>query len=152
MAKKVFTSKFFTDLFYEVLDEMWIDDDTYVIVFQDMVDKDGDTFHLEVEYHKDEDRVTFTRVYEHENVNADYLITAGFKKDIEEYILQQVGVLDKDSFFNTQKVEVELKLGVPKDMTVGELHEFLDMVKEELAEYATTLYWDKKKVKVIKLN
>jgi hypothetical protein len=37
-------------------------------------------------------------------------------------------------------------------MSVGELHEFLDMVKEELAEYATTLYWYKKNIKVIKLN
>ena len=66
--------------------------------------------------------------------------------------MQQVGVLDKDSFFSTQKVEIELKLGFPKDMTIGELNEFLGMVKKELAEYATTLYWDKKKVKVIKLN
>ena len=48
MAKKVFTSKLFKDLFYEVLEEMWIDDDTYVMVFQDMVDKDGDKYHLEV--------------------------------------------------------------------------------------------------------
>ncbi len=46
----------------------------------------------------------------------------------------------------------DLKLGFPKDMTIGELNEFLGMVKKELAEYATTLYWDKKKVKVIKLN
>ena len=141
---KKFTSKFFLDTFYEVIDEYWLDEDTYVIIFQDMEDKDGDIFHLEVEYHKDEERITYTRVYEFENVV--------FKKQIEEYILQQVGVLDKDTFFNTQKVEVELKLGVPKDMTIGELHEFLDMVKEELAEYATTLYWDKKKVKMIKLN
>jgi hypothetical protein len=148
---KKFTSKFFLDTFYEVMDEYWLDEDTYVIVFQDMTDVDGDTYHLEVEYHKDEERITYTRVYEYENVH-DMPITHAFKKQIDEYILQQVGVLDKDTFFNTQKVEVELKLGVPKDMTVGELHEFLDMVKEELAEYATTLYWDKKKVKVIKLN
>lgn len=150
--KKKFTSKFFLDTFYEVMDEYWLDEDTYVIIFQDMEDKDGDIFHLEVEYHKDEERITYTRVYEFENVEASRFVSHVFKKQIDEYILQQVGVLDKDTFFNTQKVEVELKLGVPKDMTVGELHEFLDMVKEELAEYATTLYWDKKKVKVIKLN
>lgn len=149
---KKFTSKFFLDTFYEVMDEYWFDEDTYVIIFQDMEDKDGDIFHLEVEYHKDEERITYTRVYEFENVEASLFVSHVFKKQIDEYILQQVGVLDKDTFFNTQKVEVELKLGVPKDMTIGELHEFLDMVKEELAEYATTLYWDKKKVKMIKLN
>ena len=150
--KKKFTSTFFLDTFYEVMDEYWLDEDTYVIIFQDMEDKDGYIFHLEVEYHKDEERIIYTRVYEFENVEASLFVSHVFKKQIDEYILQQVGVLDKDTFFNTQKVEVELKLGVPKDMTVGELHEFLDMVKEELVEYATTLYWDKKKVKVIKLN
>ena len=152
MAIKKFTNKNYPEIVYEVVDEGWLDDETYVIVFNEMTDVDGDVFHLEVEFHKDENRVTYTRVYDYENVEASCFVTPCFKRQMEEYILQQVEVLDKDTFFNTQKVEVELKLGVPKDMTAGELHEFLDMVKEELAEYATTLYWDKKKVKVIKLN
>ena len=152
MAKKKFTNKNYPEIVYEVVGEGWIDDETYVIVFNEMTDVDGDVFHLEVEFHKDENRVTYTRVYDYENVEASCFVTPCFKRQMEEYILKQVGVLDKDTFFNTQKVEVELKLGVPKDMTIGELHEFLDMVKEELAEYATTLYWDKKKVKMIKLN
>ena len=117
-----------------------------------MTDVDGDVFHLEVEYHKDEEKVTYTRVYGYENVEAYAFVSPCFRKQIEEYVLQQVGVLDKDSLFSTQKVEIDLKLGFPKDMTIGELNEFLGMVKKELAEYATTLYWDKKKVKVIKLN
>ena len=152
MAKKKFTSKNYPEIVYEVVYEGWIDDETYVIVFNQMTDVDGDTYHLEVEFHKDENRVTYTRVYDYENVEASCFVTPCFKRQMEEYILKQVGVLDKDTFFNTQKVEIELKLGVPNDMTTGELHEFLDMVKEELAEYATTLYWGKKKVKVIKLN
>lgn len=152
MAKKKFTNKNYPEIVYEVVDEGWLDDETYVIVFNEMTDVDGDVYHLEVEYHKDEEEVTYTRVYDYENVEASCFVTPCFKRQMEEYILQQVGVLDKDSLFSTQKVEVELKLVVPKDMTAGELHEFLDMVKEELAEYATTLYWDKKKVKVIKLN
>lgn len=72
--KKVFTSTKMADIFYEVQDEYWLDDDTYVIIFQDMVDVDGDTFHLEVEYHVDEERVTYTRVYEYENVEASAFI------------------------------------------------------------------------------
>lgn len=151
MAKKKFTNKNYPEIVYEVVDEGWLDDETYVIVFNEMKDVDGDVFHLEVEYHKDENRVTYNKVYDHENIKALF-VSHEFKKQIDEYILQQVGVLDKDSFFNTQKVEIELKLGFPKDMPIGELHEFLCMVKKELAEYATTLYWDKKKVKVIKLN
>lgn len=152
MAKKKFTNKNYPEIVYEVVDEGWLDDETYVIVFNEMTDVDGDVFHLEVEYHKDEEKVTYTRVYDHENIEASMFVSPCFKKQIEEYILRQVGVLDKDSLFNTQKVEIDLKLGFPKDMTVGELNEFLGMVKKELAEYATTLYWDKKKVKVIKLN
>lgn len=152
MAKKKFTNKNYPEIVYEVVDESWLDYETYVIVFNEMTDVDSDVYHLEVEYHTDEDKVTYTRVYDYENVEASQFVSPCFKKQIEEYILRQVGVLDKDSLFNTQKVEIELKLGFPKDMTVGELNEFLGMVKKELAEYATTLYWDKKKVKVIKLN
>lgn len=152
MAKKKFTNKNYPEIVYEVVNEGWLDNETYVIVFNEMTDVDSDVYHLEVEYHTDEDKVTYTRVYDHENIEASQFVSPCFKKQIEEYILQQVGVLDKDSLFNTQKVEIELKLGFPKDMTIGELNEFLGMVKKELAEYATTLYWDKKKVKVIKLN
>ena len=151
MAKK-FVNKNIPEVVYEVVGEGWLDKNTYVIVFAEMTDVDGDTYHLEVEYHKDEKRITYTRVYDYENVEASMFVSPCFKKQIEEYILQQVGVLDKDSLFSTQKVEIDLKLGFPKDMTIGELNEFLGMVKKELAEYATTLYWDKKKVKVIKLN
>lgn len=152
MAKKKFTNKNYPEIVYEVVDESWLDYETYVIVFNEMTDVDSDVYHLEVEYHTDEDKVTYTRVYDYENVEASQFVSPCFKKQIEEYILQQVGVLDKDSLFSTQKVEIDLKLGFPKDMTIGELNEFLGMVKKELAEYATTLYWDKKKVKVIKLN
>ena len=36
MAKKKFTSKFLLDLYYEVMDEYWLDVHTYVIIFQDI--------------------------------------------------------------------------------------------------------------------
>ena len=149
---KKFTSKFFLDTFYEVMDEYWLDEDTYVIVFQEMTDVDGDTYHLEVEYHKDEERITYTRVYEYENVH-DMPITHAFKKQIDEYILQQVGVLDKDSFLTTQSIEVELTLGVPKDMTIGEFQEWL---KESFIEVNRLVPTAKEKlfnkVKIISIN
>ena len=152
MAKKKFTNKNYPEIVYEVVDEGWFDDETYIIVFNEMTDVDGDVYHLEVEYHKDEEKVTYTRVYDYENVEAYAFVSPCFRKQIEEYVLQQVGVLDKDSLFSTQKIEIDLKLGFPKDMTIGELNELKKKKKKELSEYATTLYWDKKKVKVIKLN
>ena len=123
MAKKIFTSDFFTVLFYEVTNEFWLDNDTYVIVFQDMVDKDGDTYHIEVEYHKHENRITYTRVYENENIDATYLIAYCFKKDIEEYILKQVGVVK--GMLTKQKIAVELTLDIDPSMSIGELNEWL---------------------------
>lgn len=150
---KKFTSKFFLDTFYKVIDEFWLGKNTYVIVFQDMIDADGDTFHLEVEYHKDEERITYTRVYKFENVEASQFVSPCFKKQIDEYILQQVGVLDKDSFLNIQSIEVELTLGVPKDMTIGEFQEWL---KESSIEVNRLVPTAKEKlfnkVKIISIN
>lgn len=130
MAKKVFKGKFFTEIEYEVIDERWIDDDTYVVIFNDMEDKDGDTYHLEVEYHKDEDRVTFVRVYEHEVVEADYLITYGFKRDIEEYVLGQVGKID--GMLSRQKIAIELTLDVDPSTTIGQMQDILKNLKIEV--------------------
>jgi hypothetical protein len=153
--KKVFKSKFFLDLFYEVMDEYWLDEDTYVIIFQDMTDSNGDTYHLEVEYHKDEEEITYTRVYEFENVH-DMLPTHVFKKQIDEYILQQVGVIGKNDTLIDTTIEVKLRLAVPLDMKVCEYEEYLDSLfieinrlvptdKEELINKVKVLRIEKKK-------
>ena len=153
--KKVFKSNFFLDLFYEVMDEYWLDEDTYVIIFQDMTDLDGDTYHLEVEYHKDEEEITYTRVYEFENVH-DMLPSHVFKKQIDEYILQQVGVIGKNDTLIDTTIEVKLRLAVPLDMKVCEYEEYLDSLfieinrlvptdKEELINKVKVLRIEKKK-------
>ena len=129
MAKKKFTSKSIPDVFYEVVGEEWMDEDTYLIVFQEMTDADGDVYHLEVEYHKDEDEIFFVRVYEYDTLSGREYVSPCFVKQIEEYILKQVGKLRKDSMLTKHNVEVELTLDVPLDMTVGE---FENWVKKEL--------------------
>lgn len=146
-TNKKFTNKNYPEIFYEVIDEGWIDEDTYVIVFQDMLDVDGDEYHLEVEYHKDENIITYTRVYDYENVNAEYLVSSCFKRDIDEYILRKCGVIDEDMFISTQEVAVSLELGVSKNISVGDLHKFLETAKSEMADFAKTLYG--KGIKVI---
>ena len=137
MANKKFTDKKCPEIVYEILGEEWLDEDTYVIVFAEMTDVDGDTYHLEVEYHKDEERVTYTRVYDYENVDASQFVSRCFKKQFEEYILQQVGVLRKGSFVTEQEVVTWLKLDVPKDTSVRELHEFLNSLKFEVVHTMT---------------
>lgn len=136
MSKK-FTSTKFSEIAYEVVGEYWLDDDTYVIVFEEMIDVDDDTYHLEVEYHKDEKRITYTRVYDYENVEASMLVSPCFKKQIEEYVLQQVGVLREGSFLTTQNVSLELELDIPKDTSIGELREFLNSLKFEVVHTMT---------------
>jgi len=136
MSKK-FTSTKIPEITYEVVGEDWLDDNTYVVVFKEMTDVDGDTYHLEVEYHKDEKRITYTRVYDYENVEASKFVSPCFKKQIEEYLLQQVGVLRDGSFLNTQNVSLELELDIPKDTTIGELREFLNSLKFEAVHTMT---------------
>jgi hypothetical protein len=134
---KIFTSKLTPSFFYKVIDEKWLDKDTYVVIFQDMIDIDGDTYHLEVEYHKDEDKFTYTRVYDYENVEAFKFVSPCFRKQIEEYVLQQVGVLREGSFVTEQEVVTWLKLDVPKDTSMGELCEFLNSLKFEVVHTMT---------------
>ena len=125
MVKKKFINKNIPEVSYEIVGEGWLDKNTYVIVFAEMTDVDGDVYHLEVEYHKDEEKVTYTRVYDYENVEASQFVSPCFKKQIEEYALRQVGKLRADSMLTKQKVEVELTLDVPLDMTVGEVENWL---------------------------
>lgn len=136
MAKK-FVNKNIPEVVYEVVGEGWLDKNTYVIVFAEMTDVDGDTYHLEVEYHKDEKRITYTRVYDYENVEASMFVSPCFKKQMEEYVLQQVGVLREGSFLNTQNVSLKLELDIPKDTTIGELREFLNSLKFEAVHTMT---------------
>lgn len=136
MAKK-FVNKNIPEVVYEVVGGGWIDKDTYVIAFKEMKDVDGDTYQLQVEYHKDEKRITYTRVYDYENVEASMFVSPCFKKQIEEYVLQQVGVLREGSFLNTQNVSLELELDIPKDTTIGELREFLNSLKFEAVHTMT---------------
>ena len=134
---KKFTSTKIPEIVYEVVDEKWLDKDTYVVVFKEMKDVDSLTYHLEVEYHKDEDKITYTRVYSFDIVDAFKLVSPCFRKQIEEYVLQQVGVLRKGSFVTEQEVVTWLKLDVPKDTSVGELREFLNSLKFEAVHTMT---------------
>lgn len=143
--KKIFTSNAMPEIFYQVMGEGWLDDDTYVIVFQDMVDVDGDIFHMEVEYHKDEERITYTRVYDYENVDGTLFISPCFKKQIDEYILQQVGVLRNGSVYVTKEISVELVMDVPEKTSMGEFHDWLQ-------DLSVALTPNNDKIKLIKVT
>ena len=147
MANKKFTSTKIPEIVYEVVDETWLDKDTYVVVFNDMIDVDGDTYHLEVEYHKDEKRITYTRVYDYDTLSGEEYVSSCFRKQINEYILRQVGKLREDSCICKEAVEVELTLDVPLDMSVGEFEKWL---KDEIKVSVMTPL--DSKVEILKVN
>lgn len=122
---KKFTSNLIRDVFYEVIDEGWLDNETYIMAFQEMTDGDGDTYHLEVEYHSDEERIVYTRVYDYDTLSGEEYVSSCFRKQMEEYILRKVGVLDDNNLLFNRTISVDLKLGIPKDMSVGEFEGWL---------------------------
>ena len=134
---KKFTSTKIPEVVYEVVGGGWLDKDTYVVVFKEMTDVDCITYHLEIEYHKNEDKFTYTRVYDYGSVEAFKFVSPCFRKQIEEYVLQQVGVLREGSYVTEQEVVTWLKLDVPKDTSVGELREFLNSLKFEVVHTMT---------------
>lgn len=130
---KIFTSKLTPSFFYKVIDEKWLDKDTYVVIFQDMIDIDGDTYHLEVEYHKDEEKITYTRVYEDEIISdAEKYVINAFRKQIDEYILKQVGVIGENDTIIDTTIELKLRLAIPLDMRVEEYEKYLNSMWIEI--------------------
>lgn len=127
--KKRFCSKFFKGLFYEVISEGWLDNTTYVVIFQEMKDIDGDSYHIEAEYHKDEKRVTFVRVYDYEVLDAECYILPILKNQIEAYVLTKVGEVAENSIIIKHPISIELKLAIPETLSVGELSEWLSSLE-----------------------
>ena len=119
-----------------VIDEKWLDKDTYVVVFDDKKDLMGDVYHLEVEYHADEKKFVFSQVYENEVLDANALMI-GIKKQIKEYILQQLGILRNGSILQNQSLTINIELDIPQDVTIGELHEFIESLKVEIVHTKT---------------
>ena len=97
--------------------------------------------------------MTYTRVYEYVNVEASAFVSPCFKKQIEDYILHKAEVISDDEMLVTKEIGVELKLAVPKSMTVGELQEWF---KESFIEINRLVPTDKEKffnkVKVLQIN
>ena len=135
--RKKFTSASMPEIFYEVVGEGWMDKDTYVIVFQTMTDVDGDDFHTEVEYHKDENEIVYTRCYDDEVMDGTMYVSPCFKRQIEEYTLQQVGVLRKGSSLYTQNVSLELELDIPQDTYLEEFNDWFSTLKFEVVHTMT---------------
>ena len=127
MIKK-FTSNLIKDICYVLVGEGWMDKNTYVMVFSETIDADGDSFHVEVEYHKDEDEIIYTRVYDDETMDASDFISPCFKNQFEEYILRQVGVVEEDSVLVKRNITLNLTIEAPMYATIAQLENYLNDV------------------------
>lgn len=108
------------DIYYEVVSEGWLDDDTYVVEFQDMYDDVGDIYHIEAEYHKDTKSIVYVQVYEYEHFQIVFECNK-----IRDYILHKVGLIADDYMVMSKTISVNLELSIPNKMTIGELNKFL---------------------------
>jgi len=134
MSKKVFKSNMVSYIKYKLQEEKWLDKDTYLLVFQDMVDEDGEIYHLEVEYHVDEDKFTYTRVYEHENIDAVCFVSNTFKNQFIEYVLKQIGKINEDDIVTSSTIVLSLKVVLPPNMTMGEYSKWLNSLEINIAD------------------
>ena len=125
MEKVRFVSRIIPEVFYEVVREKWMDINTYLVVFQTKTNVDGVDFHMEAEYHKDENKVYYSRCYSNEVLDGSQYISPIFKQQIEEYISKKVGILREGSFMHKRKIQAELTLDIPKGVTMGELYEWI---------------------------
>jgi len=132
MEKKAFYNKL-SGTRYEIVDSAWIDKDTFVIVFQDMKDIDGDTFHFEAEYHKDEQKVTFCLVYENQVLSGEDCIPTSIKREIEEYMLKQLDVVK--GMLIKHNITLELSLDIDENLTMDELRAYLNTLDIDVKGY-----------------
>lgn len=72
----------------DIIEVRWLDNVTFLMVFRDEKDTEGDIYHMESEYHIDEDKMVYTKVYEHEVIQCE-------EKDIQEYVIPAVAMVFK---------------------------------------------------------
>lgn len=113
---------------YNVVEEKNLDKDTYLMVFDNKVDKDGDVYHLEVEYHIDEKAFAYVNVYEHQVMPST--IPLSVKRKIEGYVLRKLGIIKNT--LTTHYYTIAVEIDVDDDATIGELESFLDEINVEV--------------------
>ena len=62
----------------------WFDKDTFCFTFDGGIDEEGDKYSIICEYHADEDKYIFERLYEYDVTDTD------FTDEQKEYIKQQM--------------------------------------------------------------
>lgn len=71
-----------TDCFF--FDNWWSDDITFAVSWGYYRDEDGDEYHYLCEYHKDEEKFWFLRIYD------DDIVDAHFTEEQQEFIIKEM--------------------------------------------------------------
>ena len=135
-----FTDKRHPNFVYEVVCEEWVNENLYAVIFNDMFDINGEKYTLVAVYHKDKDKITYTRAYKTGNADAEQYIPSDTKKEIDEYILRMCGAIDKNTHITTRDITITLKVAVSNDTSIGDYNNFFETAKTEIKDFAKTLY------------
>lgn len=70
----------------------WLDSETFLYQFGYFVDNEGDEYHIEVEFHKDDSTWHFIKVYEDDNMSiTDNCMSHDEKESIKKDMVKWMG-------------------------------------------------------------
>lgn len=76
---------------FNIEDKYWLDSDTFVVITDDHIDKEGISFNFEIEYHEDEKTFVFLAVYDEEIIEI-----AIYKDELRSYKEEYSNIISKD--------------------------------------------------------
>lgn len=140
----------------KIINEKWVDEKTYIVIFNYMQDSsNGEIYHFEVEYCKDNDNLTFFCTYKNERIPLSMAhisiksLLMRAKRQIREYVLRQVGVVRENSILQRHCINVTLELDIPQDLSINEVKEYLNSLKVEIVH---TMSPRDEKIKIISVT
>ena len=113
---------------FTIDDWVWNDNDTLVLTTKPFFEGTDDENHLEVEYHRDSHKFTFTKVYEHETM--PYNLRENDKRKFIDFMFRNCGITKNNPI--KQTISIDVWLDVDEDAKVGDIQDFIKKIKTNL--------------------
>ena len=114
---------------FTVEDWVWIDNDTLVLSTKPFFKGTEDENHLEVEYHRDSHKFTFTQVYENETM--PYNLRENDKRKFIDFMFKYCGITKHNAI--KQTISIDVWLDVDENATVGNVQDYIKKIKTQFA-------------------
>ena len=109
---------------FTIEDWKWLDDDTLVLTTKPFFEGTEDENHLEVEYHRDEHKFTFTQVYNYETM--EYNLRENVKRKFIDFMCRNCGITKNIPI--KQTISIDIWLDVDDNAKVGDVQDFIKKV------------------------